>query len=651
MQPRFDRISVRVFHVSLLCLALAACSGSSTTLSVTAPTTTFNVERGNQVAVPVAVVWPQNINSTFAVTGNNLPSGVAVSASATPLSPLGAVTFAVASTASTGTVTAALTGAFGSEKATFSVSINVTSPTLQLILSPASATLAASGVTSAALTLVTSDGTTPVTLALQNAATGISATFPALSLAAPNGNVTFTTSALAPGTYNFNVIATQGAATATAPFTITVPAPQTVTLTVTEIDGYPLEAVSVKIGSQTTTTDDTGVATFANVTVPYDVRIVWVDTATAFGGYVIHGVTNSHPQLCVLQQRELASFHPVINTSISGTVAGTPVPAASDVLGLVLFNETDADNVFSLQSIAPFGSGVFSGLGFSATPGPFSGVLWALTWAVDGSGAPTRLSSTASTPLANLTAGDNTDNPLGQINTTALPANNQFSGTITPPSGYFVASQNYALQLTPVEQLVLDARSVTKETTGFDQFSFPMVAIVNPFAESSHPGNISFRFQVAASDAAGDVLHWTELPTLAGGDEEVDMTLPTALSDFSPANNATGFAPSTPISWTAGSAGLTMLELFIQGNGSTTRTIDLTCVSDGASCGDLDFSDMANDFALPQQQSLSIYATQIFGEGVDQITEPNALNGVFVGLPSGRTLWANPATVTVTTAQ
>src|SRR5262249_22918965 len=145
-----------------------------------------------------------------------------------------------------------------------------------------------------------------------------------------------------------------------------------------------------------------------------------------------------------------------------------------------------------------------------------------------------------------------------------------------------------------------------------------------------------FTFEADAEDGSNDTITWIERPTFAGGDESIDMSLPTPASNIAPA--AGSVSATTPITWTNGSFATTTVEVCMSET-IDTAGYDLFCVTEGARCS-IDFSSLIAGFALPAGQPVTINVRQVFDLGIDAFMQTRSTAPVYEQPNNGRQLSA-----------
>ena len=202
-------------------LTVTGISGSltqTTTMTLTVAAPSFTLYEADAPAIGLGstgtgyvYVQPQNgFNGNVSLSISGLPSGVTASFSTNPTSYSSSIQFAAASTAAVGTSTLTITGTYGSQVQTITMSLTVAAPTFGMN-GPYNINLNQGGSATSSVTVNPQYGFTgSVNLSASGLPSGVTASF------SPNpttgsSTVTLTaTSTASPGTTTFTIIGTSG---------------------------------------------------------------------------------------------------------------------------------------------------------------------------------------------------------------------------------------------------------------------------------------------------------------------------------------------------------------------------------------------------------------------------------------------------------
>lgn len=555
---------IRVILSGLLCLGLlAACSGPP------AQNQSGNLQltiTGLPETAAVTQALTPNATADVTVTGpGDFSRSVTESTTLTDLTPgtytvaadavtEGGVTYTPDPATQQVTVTA---GATASASVSYS---EASEPDYGLSLSETSLSTVRGESVQLEVTLERSGGfSEDVTLSLEDAPAGVSGEFSTTLLTGSIASSTLTLevdASTAEGSYELSVVGTAGSETREASFTLTVSS-VTVSGTVVDVLGQPLGNVSVKLGSQTTTTASDGSFTLSGTAIPYDITVYsftdqWADTFI--------GLTRSDPILQVLGSGGITA--PVNEAEISGTLsggAGFPNPAdtetrvafgAPDTRGFGSTTLFDAEGP-AYPTFPPF---TVSWLGSSTV----SGRLHALQVTTNASGFPATYQGYGSRDVSFTDGGTfpNQDITLGgALSTSSL------SGQVQNlPMGF---------ELTIGSLMTLDAE------TSLTLFSSDPGAPQNfSFLTPDLPNSSHTVLAQAFSSSNETVLAWET--GVAPNASSVTLVLPDAPPQpISPSDGATGVTVDTSFTFDSPIAGAITIMQFSPTGGSTGPTFNV----------------------------------------------------------------------------
>jgi hypothetical protein len=323
----------------------------------------------------------------------------------------------------------------------------------------------------------------------------------------------------------------------------------TVTGRVVGQNGQAVASAPVVVtGKASTNSDASGNFSIANVTTPYDISVV---DATNKRALVYKGLTRTDPTLLFVGSSPGTSR----TGSVSGKISGgtfTPNQGASDITRVV-FASGETNNNTSTAASGTFGPFSLSWFGPTAT----TGSLYALQFTSDAGGLPVAAGYKGYGVRSGIAVNDGSS-LTNQFDTLQTVSTNQFTGTVTVPSGYTLGAK---VVYTRVSQS----------------------AVIGMFAESNANANLSYYTPgisgatllleaIATKAGGGTEVFWkTGLATAATG---VSITLVAPPEVSLPVNAATGVDTTVTFSWTAMTGGVHLVVF--QGAGSTPTYYVLT---------------------------------------------------------------------------
>lgn len=368
----------------------------------------------------------------------------------------------------------------------------------QLHLSTAQVALTAGSVVHLSVTVTRDPGfTKPVTLTLNGAPGGLSATFTPNAANPDTSDVALQAAAsVVPYDYAVFISGASGVEQEDAAFTATVQDPVTIDVQGRVVDLFrePVPNATVRISGATTTSAADGSFAIAGVAWPYD-AIVTVPGADEVHEYL--GISRANPVLPVLTQAVTAPDSATVAGTLTGSIANgsqeiAEIAYASPVAhgGTVLWGGQGPD--FGPFNVAWFG------------PAATQGSLVALKWSVGSDGLPQQYLGYASASLAlsDLQAATGADLQLAGIGTSYI------SGTATVPTGFSVARKT----------LWLTAGPYTGVPLGVLGGNDPIYTFATPVAGLP----LGVQLNATSSSGASTILYRANLSP----NEIVDLTLP-----------------------------------------------------------------------------------------------------------------------------
>jgi hypothetical protein len=308
----------------------------------------------------------------------------------------------------------------------------------------------------------------------------------------------------------------------------------TVTGRVVGQNGQAVASAPVVVtGKASTNSDASGNFSIANVTTPYDISVV---DATNKRALVYKGLTRTDPTLLFVGSSPGTSR----TGSVSGKISGgtfTPNQGASDITRVV-FASGETNNNTSTAASGTFGPFSLSWFGPTAT----TGSLYALQFTSDAGGLPVAAGYKGYGVRSGIAVNDGSS-LTNQFDTLQTVSTNQFTGTVTVPSGYTLGAK---VVYTRVSQS----------------------AVIGMFAESNANANLSYY----TPGISGATLLLEAIATKAGGGMSITLVAPPEVS--LPVNAATGVDTTVTFSWTAMTGGVHLVVF--QGAGSTPTYYVLT---------------------------------------------------------------------------
>ena len=323
----------------------------------------------------------------------------------------------------------------------------------------------------------------------------------------------------------------------------------TVTGKVVGVNGQAVGGVPVSVpGKPSTNSDAGGNFSIANVTTPYDISVVDAANKEAL---VYKGLTRTDPTLLFFGSSP-GTGH---TGSISGKISGgefTPNQPATDVTN-VAFASAETNGSTSTVANGQFGAINLSWYGPTAT----TGSLYAIQFTAGAGGLPVASGYKGYGVRSGIAVNDGST-LTNQFDTLQSVTTNQFTGTVTVPSGYTLGFK--AVYARVSQSAVID-----------------LFAEINANASMSYyapgiPGATLMLEAYATKAGGGTAVFWkTGLATAATG---VSITLVAPPEVSLPVNAATGVDTTVTFSWTAMTGGVHLVVF--EGAGSTPTYFVLT---------------------------------------------------------------------------
>ncbi len=351
------------------------------------------------------------------------------------------------------------------------------------------------------------------------------------TLSATTGtSVTYTPPATVASSTAVQLTATSGTLTATANITVNPPATINVSGTIIGTNLQPVASAPVVITSGgtnfSTTTNASGAFSVSGITPPYDATVV-----TGNQSLIYKGLTRADPTLVFLGVAPGVSRSASLSGTISGG-AGFPEPA-NHVTRTAFGSPEAVDSETANTATGAYNMGTVSWFGPTTT----TGNIRALQWLFDGTNLPTDYKGYGEKLNVALSDGG----AFASQNVTMSGVSvHSFSGSVTLPAGYNLASKRMAVGFT--DRSLINVLSDLGSSTNF-AYTTPNVT------------GATIQMQVTAGNGAGTTVVTTK-PGLAVNATGVSIPLP-AGSDLSlPPNATTGVNYSTTFSYTPFSGGV-----------------------------------------------------------------------------------------------
>ena len=316
----------------------------------------------------------------------------------------------------------------------------------------------------------------------------------------------------------------------------------TVTGKVVGQNGQPVAGVPVVVtGKASTNSDAGGNFSIANVTTPYDISVV---DAVNKAAILYKGLTRTDPTLLALGSTGGTSH----TGSISGKISGgtfTPNQGANDVTNVV-FASPEVTHEVSTAVSGTFGPFTLNWFGPTAT----TGTLYALQFTADAGGLPVASGFKGYGARAGIAVNDGAT-LTNQFDTLQSVATNQFTGTVTSPSGYTLGGKVVYARVSPVALIPF----VSDNTAN---------ASVSYYTPGITGASLVLGAQVSKT-AGGTAILWKNgLATAATG---VSIAVPAPPELSLPVDAATGIDTSVTFSWTQMTGAVHLIIFTASGTG------------------------------------------------------------------------------------
>ncbi len=299
-------------------------------------------------------------------------------------------------------------------------------------------------------------------------------------------------------------------------------------------NGQGVTGVPVYVtGKTSTNTDASGNFSIAGVTTPYDITVV---DATNKRAIVYKGLSRSDPTLTFFGSTPGTQHHGTINGKVSGGTF-TPNEGASDI-ARVAFGSTETSSSINTSAGGLFGPLTVSWYGPTVT----TGNLYALQYTADANGLPVASGFKGYGTRTGIAVNDGST-LTNQFDTLQTVGTNQFTGTVTVPSGYTLAVKTLTVRISSTASI-----SLFNDNTANAALSYYTPAI----------GGASLLLGAYALKSGTEAVYFkTGIATAATG---VAVTMVAAPELSLPVNAATGVDTTVTFSWTPMTGGIHLVE-------------------------------------------------------------------------------------------
>ncbi|RKY92802.1 MAG: hypothetical protein DRQ13_10090 [Ignavibacteriae bacterium] len=326
----------------------------------------------------------------------------------------------------------------------------------------------------------------------------------------------------------FTLTASNSAGNVTTDAQINIAQSITVNGFVKDIDGEPISGVTVIVkGENPTTTGAGGSFSIADVTVPYEIRII---ISTQQSAIVYQGLTRSDPTLYYFSSTTQSKF---------ATITGTVPPAQGKTTMVFFISGTKA-----WWSTAHPTTGSYSiNADWRGTANSYTGKLQVLRWTTNNiTGLPEQYDAYGSEDNLTISDGGTFSNHNFTEADFTDPAEQNISGSIIRPSSNYSIDYKYLLMNFGNATIQLSSQGGVGLT---DNFSYIVPAITGATFE------VDAQAQVSA--LPNNRVTFYRKKGITGGSSGISVNLESAPQLNLPTHNGTGIDTTTQFLWTQGS--------------------------------------------------------------------------------------------------